>query len=441
MSNAVIESLEAQRAEQESFVDQLLAHATEEGRDLVPAEKANLESVSERIAAIDDQLAPLRKFESLRARSAESASRAFSGRTDETRSLGLGGGGFTYASVGAYLVDHLATLGHKNAELRDIFSARTQAALARVRGVADQDAIQRAANQITTDTPGLLPTPVVGPVLNTIDANRPLVSSLGPKSLAGIPGTSFNRPRITQHATSGKQSAEKSALPSQPMKIMPVNFPKETHGGWVNISRQDIDWTSPTAWDILVQDLADAYAVDTETTIATAFAAGTGMNGPITVDSNDLSGWAAALYEAAALVYRGCGRLPDRLWCSLDVWSKVGPITDTAKLVFPGAADGGQGDSSLRRFEGNMFELDRIVVPTFPDGTCIVGASAMAEFYEERIGLLSAIEPSILGVEVAYGGYTAFGFLEPDGFTKITAPAAPLTAKTTTTKSNGTTTS
>ena len=68
------------------------------------------------------------------------------------------------------------------------------------------------------------------------------------------------------------------------------------------------------------------------------------------------------------------------------------------------------------------------MVPTFPDGTCIVGASAMAEFYEERIGLLSAVEPSILGVEVAYGGYTAFGFLEPDGFTKLTAPVIPLAA-------------
>jgi len=159
------------------------------------------------------------------------------------------------------------------------------------------------------------------------------------------------------------------------------------------------------------------------------------MNGPITVASNDLTGWAAALYEAAALVYQGCGRLPDRLWVALDVWSKVGPVVDTAKLVFPSAADGGAGQSSLRRFEGNMFELDRIVVPSLPDGTAIVGSSAMAEFYEERIGLLSAVEPSILGVEVAYGGYTAFGFLEADGFTKLTAPTIPLTTTRSTSKS------
>ena len=49
------------------------------------------------------------------------------------------------------------------------------------------------------------------------------------------------------------------------------------------------------------------------------------------------------------------------------------------------------------------------MVPTFPAGTCIVGPSSLYEAYEEVIGLLSVIEPSILGVQVAYGGYVAFG--------------------------------
>ena len=150
-----------------------------------------------------------------------------------------------YASAGAFFVDHLATLRHKNNELAGIFGPRQEAAAARINAIRDSEAFQRAANQLTTDTPGILPVPVVGPVLNTIDASRPLVSSLGPKDMGNIPGTKFQRPHITQHATSGKQSAEKTALPSQPMKILPLEFLKETHGGWVNISRQDIDWTSP----------------------------------------------------------------------------------------------------------------------------------------------------------------------------------------------------
>jgi hypothetical protein len=429
-----LDRLQEQRAEQVDFIDHLLTQVDADGRDLVEAERANLDTARQRISALDEQIKPLAEFEAMR----ESAVLP-SGPRGGGRVRPVGGPSSqlpVYGSAGNFIIDYLSTLTHKNADLANIFGARAEAATARVRAMREADAFQRAANQITSDTPGILPVPVVGPVLNTIDASRPLITSLGPKSMTGIPGTQFSRPHITQHATAGKQAAEKTALPSQKMTIDPIAFAKETFGGSVNISRQDIDWTSPTAWDILVQDLADAYAVATEQATSTKFAAAVGMNGPITVASNDLAGWAAALYEAAALVYQGCGRLPDRLWVALDVWSQIGPVVDTARLVFPGAADGGSGQSSLARFEGNMFELDRIVVPSLPNGTAIVGSSAMAEFYEERIGLLSAVEPSILGVEVAYGGYTAFGFLEADGFTKITAPTIPLTTTRSSSKSS-----
>ena len=58
------------------------------------------------------------------------------------------------------------------------------------------------------------------------------------------------------------------------MTITPVSFTKATYGGTVDISRQDIDWTSPGAWDILIRDLANVYAIQTETAVAAAFKAG-----------------------------------------------------------------------------------------------------------------------------------------------------------------------
>ena len=39
-----------------------------------------------------------------------------------------------------------------------------------------------AAHQTTADNPGLLPTPVVAPVINFIDASRPITSFLGPQA-------------------------------------------------------------------------------------------------------------------------------------------------------------------------------------------------------------------------------------------------------------------
>jgi len=80
------------------------------------------------------------------------------------------------------------------------------------------------------------------------------------------------------------------------------------------------------------------------------------------------------------------------------------------------------GSASLDSFRGDVIGLPRIVVPTFAAGTCIIGPSNLYEVYEEVIGLLSVVEPSILGVTVAYGGYVAWGSLEGTAFVPLTAP-------------------
>jgi hypothetical protein len=64
----------------------------------------------------------------------------------------------------------------------------------------------------------------------------------------------------------------------------------------------------------------------------------------------------------------------------------------------------------------------------FSDGTCIVGPSSLFETYEDVIGLLSVIEPSILGVEVAYGGYLAYGHTFAGAFVPLTVAGTLPTA-------------
>jgi HK97 family phage major capsid protein len=426
--NPVLVRLQAERARAVEFIDTLLARVESESRDLVDAERSNLEATRQRIAELDAQIEPLAAFEDLRGVHHESSARVLAPvgpapAADNGRSLG-GGAAAEYRTAGGVIVDILRSRG--------FFPDRTANASSGPRFLPpDAEAASRLAravvNQTTADTPGLLPTPIVGQVVNLIDASRPFITSLGgAKPMGGIPGKSFERPKITQHTQSGIQAAEKTALPSRAMKIDPITFTKATHGGTVDVSRQDIDWTSPSAWDILVRDLADVYAVDTEQDAANGLVAAVVTN-TVAVATDDLAGWAAALYTAAGLVYKGGGRLPDRVWCSIDMWGMLGALVDTARLGFPpaGFAAGQLGESDLTQFGGYVLQLPRIVVPSFPDGTCIVGSSPLFEVYEETIGLLSVVEPSILGVEVAYGGYLAWGALEEKGFAKITGPAAP----------------
>jgi hypothetical protein len=333
--------------------------------------------------------------------------------------------GSPYRTCGEFLVDHVRALGVGNKEPDPAAQLRiAQARLYESRVVADQK---------TTDTTGLIPVPVVGTVISLIDANRPLVMSLGPRTMDGIPGAQFTRPKITQHTLAGVQTGgDKTQLPSQKMIISPVTFSKATYGGTVDISRQDMDWTSPSAWDALIADLARVYATTIETAAAAAFAAAATSTVPMggTVFApGSLPDWTTALYTAAMHSYQATYRLPDRIWCSLDVWAALGSMIDSARLVIPPdrtSEMGAPGTSSLASFAGDLLGVPRIVVPTFPSGTVIVGHSSCYEIYEEIIGLVSVVEPSILGVQVAYGGYVAFGAVAAAGLVKLTGlPALP----------------
>ena len=412
MANAVLERLIAQRQEQFSFIDQTLQRVEAEERDLVDAEQKNLESARQRISELTAQIKPLEEFEELRStHDAAVGSLPRPGVPAQPRKLG----GEDRARSTARPVSSWSTSSGPGASTRDPDpEAARRVALTRV--VADQK---------TSDTTGILPTPIVGSVVNLIDANRPLISSLGGANpLGGISGATFTRPKITQHSLVGVQAGEKTQLPSQKMVITPVSFTKATYGGTVDISRQDIDWTSPGAWDILVRDLANVYAVQTETAVAAAFKAAA-THAAVVVATNTLADWSKALYLAAADSYVNGLMMPDRIWCSLDVWAALGSLVDVARVVFPpDPTDGGDleiGGASLGSFRGDILGLPRIVVPTFAAGTAIVGPSALFEVYEEVIGLLQrhrAVDPR------RPGGLRGLRRLRESGPRRVRAPDA-----------------
>jgi hypothetical protein len=411
--NPVLTKLYADRAEVLDSMDAVLGQI--EGRDMVDAERSLLEAAKERLELIDRQIEPLQGFESLRgahndALAALDVRQTPSRPPAQPRRADGGDRTPSYSSPGAFLVDYLRALGLNQSGGPPTPDAAALARVMQARVVADQK---------TGDVPGILPTPIVGQVVSLIDANRPLIASLGgAKALENIPGATFSRPKVTQHTLVGPQAGgEKTQLPSQKMTIAQIPFSKATYGGTVDISRQSIDWTSPAAWDILIRDLADEYAIQTETATAAT---------PVVVASNDLKGWTLALYTAAMHAYSAGRRMPDRVWCSLDVWAALGSLVDVARPAFPQNTvdeNNAPGTSSLASFNGDVLGLPRIVVPTFAAGTAIVGSSSLFEVYEEVIGLLSVIEPSILGVQVAYGGYVASGALDTASLVPLTAPA------------------
>ena len=78
------------------------------------------------------------------------------------------------------------------------------------------------------------------------------------------------------------------------------------------------------------------------------------------------------------------------------------------------AADFGTGA------QGQVSGLQVVVSAGFDASTVIVLNTAAVEVYEDRIGSLQVVEPSVLGVQVAYAGYFAPLIIEPGGVIEIT---------------------
>lgn len=289
------------------------------------------------------------------------------------------------------------------------------------RALANRDpeavaALDRATqHQKTSDNPGLIPRPILGPVINLIDSSRPFVNSCNRR---GLPAGSFDRPVVTQHVAVDEQAAEKDLTASRQMKVSMIPVQAHTFAGHLNISRQNIKWTSPGILNIVFDDFAAVYAIRTCQFAVDEFMASI-TNAPVAAGGATGPDVTAALYGVAAASLEASNTLPDTLYVSPDMWAALGGMhNDNSGLpAFP--------QLSVTNTAGNPLGMSMVVDAHFPDGTMISGPSRFNEFYEDIDGLLQVQEPDVLGQLVGYAGFCAYLNTVPTAFTPITLPAVP----------------
>ena len=401
----MIARLEAELEERNAFIQGTIGGAQDKDRDLSENEVELIRSAKSRVDNVKSQLDTL--YDS---RQATLGARERAIQVQREMNLlrrQQDNGPVTYESAGAYLFDtYSATLGNRDASERlDVFH-------------------RAAAHQKTSDNLGVVPDPIVGQVVNFIDAARPLVSFDGPLPL---PAATWYRPKVTQHTTVGKQGSagaaadEKSELVSQKMTITRVTGNAVTYGGYVNVSRQNMD-LSAQVFDIVVNDLAAQYAIQTEAALGTVLAASANTieiagTGSAAFTQANLT---AALWTGAANLYtatKGAGRIclgvaPDQIGNWGSVFNPVNP--QNAQSTGFSASGFGQG------ILGYVSGIPVIVSAGLPAGTIgVLFSTAAVECYEQRVGQLQVVEPSVLGVQVAYAGYFTPMVVETAGIQKL----------------------
>jgi HK97 family phage prohead protease len=279
-------------------------------------------------------------------------------------------------------------------------------------------ALQAAAGDvITTDTPGLIPIPVLGPTFEDLNYIRPVVAAVGARAMpSGNQSKTFIRPTWTTHTSVGTQSSELGAVSATTPVIASNVVSKTTLAGQVTLSVQDIDFTDPGAMNIILNDLVGQYMLQSDNLAADGIVSGATASGATwTVTANDPSTLISAIYTSAYNILLATNFLPDHIFVAPGVWQALGAQLDADdRPVFPyvGAAGlmgvNAMGSANITVANTfNPFGLNLVADRNFASGTMVVARGQAIEFYESVQGLRSVEVPSTLGRTFSYYGYAS----------------------------------
>ena len=277
-----------------------------------------------------------------------------------------------------------------------------------------------APDIVTSDTPGILPTPIVAPVYNNFIGRRPVIDAVGVRAMpAG--GKVFIRPEVTTHTTIGASIGEQS--PSQGTLVVFNNqVTKQIFGGYVNISEADIDWTDPAILTVVLDDMGRIYANATDNYAADTLRTGASVTQNFTGTATDEpAAWAAWVATAAKTILSSSnGNLPTHLFVDPEVWAVLLSLSDDSKRpLFPQVGPmNAFGDLGPAQYAGNAFGLSVVVDRNFASDTLILGDASGYELFEQQKGAISIDSPSTLSRTIAFRGYFAALMIDPSKFVR-----------------------
>lgn len=283
------------------------------------------------------------------------------------------------------------------------------------------EAIRLATGDVlVADAAGVVPTPIVAPVYDDVNALRPIVSALGARSMPDA-GATFIRPYVKVHSAAGAQSTELSALSTADFEVDDIVVTKKTFGGKLVLSEQVIDWSSPSIVDQAITDMAGQYALATEKYVVDQMAAAiTNSQEVIITDYTDAAEVIADLYTAAAAIGATGNYLPNAIVMSPAMWAKWGGLLDTTERpIFPMTSpinSVGNLPQGVTAYNGNPLGLNLVVSNQI--GSQAVGNKTATEYawlmntravevYESYKGFLRDESVGTLGITLAVRGYFA----------------------------------
>lgn len=284
--------------------------------------------------------------------------------------------------------------------------------------------VAAAPNVTTTDTPGILPVPIVSPIYNNFVPNyRPLITAMGVRQMP-MSGKVWIRPKVTTNTTIGASNGELVALDQGTFVVDDIQVTKALYGGYVKLSEESMDMTSPEVLGALIDDMARVYANETDIAACTTFAAGVTQTEAL-ADITDPADWVAFIYNSAEQILNNSnGNLPNVLITNPAYYAALGALTDTAgRPLFPNVGpQNALGTTAASNFNGNAFGLNLVVDRNLTAGgvsNLYVGDSTGFECWEQQKGAISVeLADGALGRIIKFRGYFSSVMIDATKFVR-----------------------
>jgi hypothetical protein len=406
----LLNNLRAQWDKTSAQMNAITEVAAGQNRDLNDVERANFDALKTELDSIHPRIEQLVEVE----RAQDSTAALFASVTSDGReTLARAQAPAVlahYDSPGAYFYDVFRAFGPgSDLEARQRIQRAAMVNRTSINGAT-------VADLTLDDIIGVVPEPIIGEVWSNVDAMRPVVATLVQRALTA---PLMFRPKVVQNTQVGPQGTagklgsvkttgaavdEKKAFVSREMKLARIDIEPVAMGGVVDVSLW-AEMLSPGTLDMIISDLADQYAIATEA-YACAEIERAGTASKIATAAVSAETINASIYSAAAKVYGLIGRMPTNVGLSVDMWAKIGGLTDAShRPLFPALApSNASGQSQADSFTGSVDGLPRVVSPGFSDATVVVYCGRGIEAFERRLGVLQAVEPERAGRVVSYSG-------------------------------------
>jgi hypothetical protein len=391
--DAISERLINEREDIQARAAGIKRTALEQNRDLNDADRGTLESFRTRVTAIDEQLKLTTESFELNETIAGNLARVNGGYTIRAENP------WEKATPGQVLHDYLHRHQDPAAAARIESFNRLSTRAAQHLGTTAENTVAVAGG-----FGGILVSQIQGPIIDLNWQGMPLVSALGYTDLPTA--NTFMRPRLIDpevDTAAGPQAGgkEKAELPSKKWDIVADPIGLAGVGNYINLSIQ-AETMIPGALDQVINQLNARTTRGIEKT-ALAILTATTNTIPL-ADDADAAALQAAIGQAYVAVWKATNTPPQWIAFGPEGAGRLIGYTDAAgRPLFPflnpvnasatAAAVQGQG--------GTIAGLRPILTPGIDDDSYYVGNGYGLEVYLHRLPLLQAIEPSILGRQLA----------------------------------------